>query len=332
MTQGCKFNCPYCPIPALNQKSWRYRSPESTAAEVRAIYDTYGIKFFFGADDNFFNHRPTAEGILEALAYDTTLGGRPLGKKVRWATEATQFDTFKNRDLLPLARRAGLQAIWFGIEDLTAELINKGQKPEVTLELFRLMHEQKMLPMAMMMFHDGQPFYTRNRLYGLANQMEFLRKAGAISMQITVHTPAVGSREFENTYDSGKVLKNLGDYEIPPAKEDGNHVLVAGSTPAWRRQLELLAGYLTFYNPINLVRAAVRPSPVRKYQVGYQLLGMYGVAVTALRTIPYIFRLLTGRARFHARTPPLSTVPVRYGRAAYPRLPERKPEKCSTAA
>src|SRR5262249_4474538 len=155
--------------------------------------------------------------------------------KVRWSTEATQFDTYKNRDLLPLAQAAGLYGIWFGIEDLTAALINKGQKPEVTVELFKLMHQYKISPMAMIMFHDGQPFFSPGKLYGLANQMGFLRKAGAISAQCTVHIPAVGTREYEATYQTGKVLHEIGGYRIPESKIDGNHVLVATDEPAWLR-------------------------------------------------------------------------------------------------
>ena len=67
----------------------------------------------------------------------------------------------------------------------------------------------------MMMFHDGQPFYTPESLYGLANQVDFLRRAGAISIQCTVHNPAVGTREYEKTYQSGKVLKQLGELHHP---------------------------------------------------------------------------------------------------------------------
>src|SRR5215468_11982818 len=104
LTQGCKFNCPYCPIPTLNQKSWRFRSPESTVHELRSVYERYRIKYFFGTDDNFFNRRPATEEMLTALAAATT-GNRRLGTKVRIATEATQFDTYKNRDLLPVAAR-----------------------------------------------------------------------------------------------------------------------------------------------------------------------------------------------------------------------------------
>ena len=108
MTQGCKFNCPYCPIPALNQKTWRFRSPESLVHEFRSLYEQFHIKYFFGTDDNFFNHRQAAEEIIRALAAARS-GDGPLGDKIRWSTEATQFDTYKNRDLLPLAKAGGMR-------------------------------------------------------------------------------------------------------------------------------------------------------------------------------------------------------------------------------
>jgi radical SAM superfamily enzyme YgiQ (UPF0313 family) len=328
LTQGCKFTCSYCPIPAFNQKTWRFRGPEGVARQLRGVHEAFGIRYFFGTDDNFFNRRQTAEEIFTEVARTKTTSGQPLGKQVRWATEATQFDTFKNRDLLPLARRAGLTAIWFGIEDLTAELINKGQKPEVTTELFRLMHAQRIAPMAMMMFHEGQPFRDRDSLYGLTNQVDFLRRAGAISMQITVHIPAVGTREYENTYHTGRVVRALGDYRVPDSAIDGNHVIVAGQTPLWRKQLELLGGYASFYNPLNIVRALRNDgSPLREKRILYQVMGTLGVAWTAWNTAPYLLRLIARRPNFHDAPPQPFPLPVRQARGAFPRLPAEALDK-----
>jgi radical SAM superfamily enzyme YgiQ (UPF0313 family) len=323
MTQGCKFNCPYCPIPAMNQRSWRFRSPEGIARQLRGVHEAFGIRHFFGTDDNFFNRRQTAEETFAVLAEAKLSDGQPLGRRIRWSTEATQFDTFKNRDLLPLGRSGGLSAIWFGIEDLTAELINKGQKPEVTLELFRQMHALKIAPMAMMMYHEGQPFYSPDSLYGLANQVDFLRRAGAVSMQITVHIPAVGTREYENTYNSGKVLRRLGDQTVPEAAFDGNHVVVAGRQPLWMRQLELLLGYLSFYNPINLFRSLRQDdSPLREKRITYQIAGFIAALWTVWVAVPYLLRLLLRRPQFHAGPIPQSTVPVRQASGSFSRLPE----------
>jgi radical SAM superfamily enzyme YgiQ (UPF0313 family) len=324
VTQGCKFTCPYCPIPALNQKSWRFRSPEGLADEIRMVQERYGIEWYFGTDDNFFNRRETAEAILTGLAR-ATVSGKPLRRRVRWSTEATQFDTYKNRDLLPLARQAGMYAIWFGIEDLTADLINKGQKPEVTIDLFRLLHQYRISPMAMLMFHEGQPFYTRNSLYGLANQVDFLRRAGAISIQCTVHNPAVGTREVEKTYQTGRVLKELGDYVIPESKFDGNHVMVDGEDRPWRKQLKLLGGYAAFYNPLNFLRALKNDgTTLRRRRIGWQFVGQFAVLWTAWKVLPYLLRLLRP-IKYHSEPPALATVPVRLPKQAFSRLPANTP-------
>ncbi|MCS7047230.1 MAG: hypothetical protein NZO58_12805, partial [Gemmataceae bacterium] len=159
--------------------------------------------------------------------------------------------------------------------------------------------------------HEGQPFYTSRSLYGLYNQVDFLRRAGALTVQVTVHTPAVGTREYEATYASGRVLKALGRYELPESVKDGNHVIVAGREPAWLRQLKMLGGYAAFYNPLNLLRACRKgKSRLRTKQIDYQCLGILALLWTAVRLLPYIVRLLLGRATFHQSAPPASDVPV----------------------
>ena len=319
MTQGCKFRCGYCPIPAMHQKSWRHRSPQAVAEAMRTVFERFGIKHFFAVDDNFFNRRDTAEALLDHLAASTTVG-RPFGEKLRFATEATQADTYKNRDLLPLARAAGMHSIWFGIEDLTATLVNKGQKPERTLELFRLMHEHKICPMAMLMFHNGQPFYSRGSLYGLANQVEFLRRAGAITVQCTVHTPAIGTREYEATFETGRVIARIGDYTVRESDIDGSHVTVSGTVAPWRRQVQMWAGYAVFYNPLNLLRAFARDgSRLRRRRIGFQLFGAVATVASAPRMLRHALRLQRGRFTYHAGAPRVATLPVRHAESALPR-------------
>jgi radical SAM superfamily enzyme YgiQ (UPF0313 family) len=321
MTQGCKFNCGYCPIPALQQKSWRFRSPERLVEIMRDVGERFSIKYFFGVDDNFFNRRDTAEQLLTAMA-SATVWGRPFGQRIQFATEATQFDTYRQRDLLPLARAAGMHSIWFGIEDLTASLINKGQKPAMTIELFRIMHELKISPMTMLMFHQHQPFYSRGSLHGLYNQVEFLRRAGAVSMQCTVHTPAVGTREYEATYESGRVIERVGGLEISDREMDANHVVVRQQGAAWKRQVQLLGGYAAFYNPWNVVRALRRDgSRLRKRRFGYQLVGFLATLWTVWRIAPYVLRLARGKVGYRSAPPAMQTITVRQPASAFARYP-----------
>jgi hypothetical protein len=188
------------------------------------------------------------------------------------------------------------------------------------------MHRHKISPMAMIMFHEGQPFYTRDSLYGLYNQVDFLRRAGAISIQCTVHIPAVGTREYEKTYQTGRVLERLGPYTIPESKIDGNHVMVTGAEAAWRRQLKLLGGYAAFYNPLNLVRA-LRSSDTKLWRrrLGYQAAGLIATVWTSAKVLPYVFRLMTCRSRCHTAAPPLQYVPVRVPENSFSRLPPDTP-------
>src|SRR5439155_2214233 len=127
-THGCKFHCPYCPIPAYNQFTFRYKGAERMANQMRVMAEKTGIHAFFGTDDNFFNNRDTVAELFSGMAKGT-VNGKSFRDAIFFGTEATEFDVFKNQDLLPLCRDGGLRAIWFGIEDMTAELVKKGQSP-----------------------------------------------------------------------------------------------------------------------------------------------------------------------------------------------------------
>ena len=134
-------------------------------------------------------------------------------------------DVFKNQDLLPLARDAGMRGLWLGIEDLTAGLVKKGQTVEKTKTLFKLLLKQGIAPMPMMMHHDGQPLWTWRGLYGLLNQVRFLRRAGAATCQVTLLTPWVGSQGYEQPFRDGLVLGKAGGQPIEQYQFDGNHCL-----------------------------------------------------------------------------------------------------------
>ncbi|MCH8150653.1 MAG: B12-binding domain-containing radical SAM protein [Planctomycetes bacterium] len=309
ISHGCKFNCDYCPIPAYNQRTYRHKSGERIVDEMRQLREQLGIRFFFGTDDNFFNNRPAVEQMFETMSR-ATIAGRPLRKAVRWGTEATEFDTWKNRDLLGPGRRSGLRALWLGIEDLTATLIRKGQSVSKTADLFALMNKTGICPMPMMMHHDGQPLYTRGSLYGLLNQIAYLRKHGVQSVQVTALTPAVGTRSYEPMFENGSVFESVGNRPVRQHQFDGNHVVATTSTKPWRGQLNVLLAYASYYNPINFVRSLLRPAN-SLYLAGLsdQLRGMFALVPTALNSVHWAFRLWRGPIK-RQTGPPVSKIPV----------------------
>ena len=282
-THGCKFNCSYCPIPAVNQRTWRSKSPQRLAAEIKSIYTNFGIREFFGTDDNFFNDRETVIDLMSELAR-TRVKGKPLAKHIRFFTEATQFDVFKNRDLLPLCREGGMRAIWFGIEDLTAALVNKGQQEDDTADLFRELRSLGIEPMAMMIHSDAQPLRSaRGDLSGLLNQAKYLFDIGAVSYQCTYLGPAIGTRDIEAAAKARFLYKTVGGRRIPQAYQDGNHVVASKSDTPWERQMNVLRAYRAFYNPLNTLRTLgkVGRDPTVGKRLLFQLIGQIGLAMTA---------------------------------------------------
>ena len=310
LTFGCKFACPYCPIPAYNQRQYRVKSGERIADEMFRLNKEYGLRFFFGADDNFFNDKARTLDIVETLAR-AEFDGVKLRDRARWYTEVTVHDTLQMKEHLPLVRESGCRALWLGVEDLTATLVKKGQSADKTTEAFRALRDAGICPMPMMMHHDSQPLYSRGSNYGLLNQVELLRRAGAVSLQVLMITPAVGSKLLESTYTSGQVFKSVGGRAVRPHMCDGNYVVASNHKRPWQKQLTMLAGYLYFYNPVWLVVALIRSkTPVAKKPAYLQIFGMMGLVMTIVRTSGWAVRLMFGRIERHSR-PPASRIPMR---------------------
>jgi radical SAM superfamily enzyme YgiQ (UPF0313 family) len=324
-THGCKFRCPYCPIPAYNQFTFRVKSPARLRDEIEGICNETGIRAFFGTDDNFFNDRNSVEEVFQELAKGKNRG-RPFRNSIHIGTEATEFDVFKNQDLLPLCREGGLRAIWFGIEDMTAELVKKGQSPEKTQTLFQILTKIGICPMPMMMHHDGQPLSSRGNLYGLMNQVNFLRRAGSVSIQVTILTPSVGSKGYEEPYEQGMVLEQAGSQKLEDRHYDGNHCIATHDVKPWRKQLNIYLAYASFYNPLNFVRTILRwKDPLWTYRVMYQAYGMVGVVRSLATGWGWLRGLLSGpivkyngvpRRRLEMVPPPVGMATVRPSPAA----------------
>ena len=309
ITLGCKFACEYCPIPAYNQRHLRGKSGPRVAEEMHAIQSLYGIRYYFGTDDNFLADTQRATEIIESLSNFERNGVR-LGRKVRWGTEATVHDTLRMREYVPALHRAGMRGLWLGVEDMTGTLVRKGQSVDKTTEAFRLLRSNGICPMPMMMHHDAQPLLTRGRPDGLLNQISILRKAGAVSLQVLMLTPSAGSKLFEQTFTSGSVYQSVAGRHVQPNMYDGNFVIATRARRPWQRQLNLILAYAFFYNPLRLLAdlldhrgiVGIRPAAM-------QVVGMWGLFHTIRRTFGWMIRLMIGRGTRRLE-PPASPWPM----------------------
>jgi radical SAM superfamily enzyme YgiQ (UPF0313 family) len=303
VTFGCRFSCAYCPIPAYNQRLHRMKSGQQVAREVQRLHRRFGFRLFSLVGGNFFNDRARARDVLEALAAARSDGG-PLPQSVQWGTEATVCDTLSMRESFALAARAGMRALWMGVEDMTGALIHKGQTVENTLDLFRLLSANGISPMPMIMHHDAQPLYTHGSPYGLLNQVRLLRKAGAVDVQVLMETPAVGSRLYDEAYAAGAVFRSAAGRPVGAWMRGDNHVIYSRCDRPWRKQLSILLAYAWFYNPLRALWALLRPKTKdRLADALAQGLGMWGLVQTVRGTAGWMLALRRGPIRYWEGVP-----------------------------
>ncbi len=195
----------------------------------------------------------------------------------------------------------------------------------------------------MMMHHDAQPLVSWNSNYGVLNQLRMLRKAGAIFTQVLMLTPSPGSKWYEDTYTSGCAFDAVGQQKVEPHMVDGNHVIASHHPRPWLKQLNLLAGYTYFFNPLRLLVAVFFPKStipfadaesrpddeVQQYSrwrkarrwcfrkvrahmtdAAVQVLGMMALIVTYYRTLGWLWRLFWGPIQ-RAEQAPGSGIPLR---------------------
>ena len=309
-TQGCKFGCQYCPIPAYNQRQYRAKSGERILDEITQLIRTYGMHQFFGTDDNFFNDHERTVKLAETLS-SAVVDGKPFRRRARIGTEATIHDTIKLAEHLPMVRKAGIRAMWVGVEDMSGTLVKKGQGENETLEAFRLLREQDICVMPMMMHHDEQPLRSRGNADGLLNQVKLLKKAKASSLQILMITPSSGAKMYVDAHESGMTFDAAGKRHIDAYMADGNYVIASNHAQPWRKQFNILIAYFSFYNIFRGFKLAFSlKNRLWGMDFGMQLFGAWGLLHNIRRTLGWGLRLMFCKVTKRLKAP-TSKIPMR---------------------
>lgn len=100
--RGCSHGCRYCSITAFHQQTHRHRPLERVLEELAVI-----PRDFIFVDDNIIADRAYARQLFEAMV--------PLGK--RWVSQCS-LEIADDVSLLELARKAGCQGLFIGIESI----------------------------------------------------------------------------------------------------------------------------------------------------------------------------------------------------------------------
>jgi Radical SAM superfamily len=122
--RGCPFSCSFCSIINVQGRKMRMRDPEAIAQVIKDNYREARIKFYFFTDDNFARNKKWRE-IFEALIRLREAEGIAI-------EFVMQVDTlsYKIKDFVPLARRAGCTQVFIGMESINDDNLEAADKKQ----------------------------------------------------------------------------------------------------------------------------------------------------------------------------------------------------------
>ena len=137
MARGCPFTCSFC----SQWKFWRdyrIRDPKKVVDEIEKLVNDHQVGFFILADEEpTINRKKFVQFCEELIA-------RGLPDKVKWGINTRVTDIMRDKELLPLYRRAGLVHVSLGTEaaaQLKLDQFNKETKVADNKEAIRLLRE-----------------------------------------------------------------------------------------------------------------------------------------------------------------------------------------------
>jgi anaerobic magnesium-protoporphyrin IX monomethyl ester cyclase len=137
MARGCPFTCSFC----SQWKFWRdyrVRNPQRVVDEIERLVNDHQVGFFILADEEPTINKAKFTEFCEELIR------RDLPDRVKWGINTRVTDIMRDKDLLPLWRKAGLVHVSLGTEaaaQMKLDRFNKETKVANNKEAIRLLRE-----------------------------------------------------------------------------------------------------------------------------------------------------------------------------------------------
>lgn len=125
-SRGCPFNCTFC-LRAMAPGGYIQRSVNKVIDELKYLVKNFGVKSIFFQDWEFFIDGNRVREICQEI----------LEKKLNfgWVANARATDIIREKDLMPLTKKAGCLQINLGFESASDQVLKKINKQITAQEL-----------------------------------------------------------------------------------------------------------------------------------------------------------------------------------------------------
>ena len=225
---GCPFACTFCSVTAMFGRSYRWRSPESVIAELKAKRPR--SVFFY--DDNLAADKRRLKTLLRMMIAEHLV--------VPWQAQM-RTDVARDEELLGLMARSGCHRLALGLESIDQATLDGFEKSQSVADIARAiaaLHRYGIQCHGM--FVLGADTDSRDTV---RRTLAFAREHRVDTLMLNVLTPAPGTRQFAELDAEGRIFTRRWELY------DGLHVVF---TPTQMEphelQSEVLRAYRRFYS------------------------------------------------------------------------------------
>ncbi len=251
-SRGCPYDCTFCSIIEIFNRSMRFRSPEAVIEDIRQQTRLTGRNYVYFVDDNFSAHTRRCKQLLRHLI-DARLGLR-FSAQVR-------LEFSQDEEFIELMKEAGCYMVFIGFESINPETLIDFKKRQTVEEIRdcieRLRRERIHVHGMFVLGSDHDDYAT------CAQTADFAIAARLDSAQFLPLYPLPGTVQTRELARQGRLLttrnQETGRDELNYGA--GNFVLFRPKrmTPAELQQ-GVLQAYERFYSWKNIAGNAVRGS------------------------------------------------------------------------
>lgn len=184
-SQGCVYNCLYCPHKAYFGKL-RVRRPDLVVQELKTFKEKYGIKSFQFRDSLFTADRARVFKIIDGMLKNNL--------KLEWGCET--HVNYLDYELIDKMYDAGLRAMNLGIESSDAEILKNASRisanKQKEMDIIAYCHKKGINIAAFYIF--GMPDDTKQTIL---DTIKYAKKLNTLVAQFFIFTPFPGTTYYD---------------------------------------------------------------------------------------------------------------------------------------
>jgi radical SAM superfamily enzyme YgiQ (UPF0313 family) len=200
-SRGCPFKCIFCGSRTTFGGVVRFRDPKLVVDEMEECYNKYDIGMFGFSDDTLTLKKEHIVGICNEIIR------RKLG--IVWFAQA-RVNTV-DKEMLELMKKAGCEAIHYGYESGSQEILNnikKGITLQQSIDATKITKEVGIKIHGYFMI--GNPGETKETI---RKTIDFAKELDPDTAQFTIATPFPGTELYEIFMHQDHDFKEFKDYK-----------------------------------------------------------------------------------------------------------------------